>query len=64
MGLNKFAVNIDWLKITALILMTADHIAKIFPVIPCESIIQAIGRISFPIFGFLLMYHLCTVNIC
>ena len=58
MGLNKFTVNIDWLKIIALVLMTADHIVKIFSDVPCESFIQAIGRISFPIFGFILMYHL------
>ena len=58
MGLNKFVVNIDWLKIVALILMTMDHIAKIFPTVFCDNIIQIIGRTSFPIFAFILMYHL------
>ena len=50
MGLNKFTVNIDWLKIVALILMTMDHIAKIFPTVFCDNIIQIIGRTGFPIF--------------
>ena len=58
MNLNKFSVNIDWLKITALILMTVDHVAKIFPSICLGDVLQSIGRISFPIFCFILMYHL------
>ncbi len=39
MRLDKISVNSDWLKITALILMTTDHIAKIFSLIPLSDVL-------------------------
>lgn len=58
MKFNKISINSDWLKIIALILMTLDHFAKIFSSIPCNDVLQFFGRMSFPIFSFILMYHL------
>ena len=58
MKLNKFSINIDWLKIIALILMTIDHIAKIFPSVYFSDFLQCLGAVGFPIFCFILMYHL------
>ena len=58
MRFNKICVNTDYLKITALVLMTADHVAKIFPNMFCANILQILGSMSFPIFSFILMFHL------
>ncbi|MBE6450081.1 MAG: hypothetical protein E7013_05300 [Alphaproteobacteria bacterium] len=54
----KISINQDILKIVALVAMTIDHIALIFPTIPFDWMGRYIGRISFPIFAFLLMKHL------
>ena len=56
--LPKISVNQDILKIVALLTMTIDHIAKYFPLGVFSDIGRAIGRVSFPIFAFLLVEHL------
>ena len=55
--MKVLSINQDFLKILALISMTIDHISKVFS-FPLSDIGVGIGRISFPIFGFLLMQHL------
>lgn len=63
MKLKKFSINSDLLKIIALLLMTLDHAAKIFPEIPFGNIFNILGRFSFSIFAFILMYHLYSLQI-
>ena len=58
MKLPQFSINQDILKIIALIAMTVDHIAKYLPLGVFSEVGRYIGRISFPIFAFLLMEHL------
>ena len=58
MILPRFSVNQDVLKIVALLTMTIDHIAKYFPLGIFSDIGRSVGRISFPIFSFLLIEHL------
>lgn len=53
----------DILKIWALIAMTADHIAEIFPIPHAELVRTLIGRQAFPIFAFLIAYHLAKAEI-
>ena len=50
--MKKFLSNFD-LKILAIITMTIDHIGAI--VYPNIDIFRIIGRVSFPIFAFLLV---------
>ncbi|MGN1063356.1 MAG: TraX family protein [Alphaproteobacteria bacterium] len=52
-----FRMNQDILKILAVVAMTIDHAAKIFQSEPSVGAVL-IGRISFPIFSYLLMMHL------
>ena len=58
MKIPRFSINQDVLKIIALITMLIDHIAKYLPFFEGSDIGPYIGRISFPIFAFLLMEHL------
>ena len=58
MNIKRISINQDILKIIALITMTIDHIAKYFSYGILSDIGRYIGRISFPIFAFLLMEHL------
>ena len=60
---QKLSINQDVLKIIALISMTIDHIALIFPFIPFAWLGRYVGRISLPIFAFLLMKHLSQQHI-
>ena len=55
---QKIKINPDILKIFALITMTIDHICMIFFPDPANNANRIIGRTAFPIFSFLLMYHL------
>ncbi len=58
MLIKKYNINPDLLKIYALFSMTVDHLSNIFS-LPGEFYIRLfIGRLSFPIFSVLLMYHL------
>ena len=51
-------INQDILKIIAIITMTVDHIGYIFPnILFCESL-RLLGRLSFPLFVFLLTFNL------
>ncbi len=60
----KFDINIDILKIFALICMSLDHIAKnLLGRGELRECLIAIGRTSFPIFSFLLMMHLAKKDI-
>ncbi len=60
----RLLINIDVLKIFALISMTLDHIAKY---LLDDGVLRecfiGLGRTSFPIFSFLLMMHLAKKNI-
>ena len=58
MKIPSFSVNQDILKIIALITMTIDHITKYLPLGVFSQAGRYVGRISFPIFAFLLMEHL------
>lgn len=50
-------VNQDILKIIALVAMTVDHVARISGNEALMPLIL-VGRLAFPIFGFLMMFHL------
>lgn len=63
MNIVKFYINQDVLKIVALVTMTIDHIAKYVFDASMDNMYVGIGRISFPIFAFLLMKHLATKQI-
>lgn len=63
MKLPTISINIDILKIIALVTMTIDHIATFLDFIPYSDIGRYVGRISFPIFAFLLMKHLSQKQI-
>ena len=54
---QKLKINPDLLKIFALITMTIDHIGMIL-LSDKDSVFRLIGRTAFPVFAFLLMYHL------
>ena len=60
---GKLSINSDLLKIIALLLMTLDHIAKIFPEVPFADVFNILGRFSFSLFAFILMYHLYSLQI-
>ncbi len=61
--MKKIQINQDWLKIYALVAMTIDHVAQYLPVPGAVYQRMFIGRTAFPIFAFLLMYHLCQKQI-
>ena len=63
MKLKKIFINSDVLKILALVFMTLDHVAKIFPDLPGNYCFELLGRVSFPIFSFILMFHLQKLQI-
>ena len=63
MSISKLSINQDVLKLVALVTMTIDHIAKYIFDVSSTSIFIGIGRISFPIFAFLLMKHLANRQI-
>lgn len=54
----RLSINQDLLKIVALITMTIDHVSKFLLSGVISEIGICIGRMSFPIFAFLLMKHL------
>lgn len=56
MPIKKININQDYLKIFAIFAMSVDHIVKIFGLNHIFSF--TIGRFAFPIFAFLIMYHL------
>lgn len=58
----SFSINQDVLKIYALIAMTVDHYAMIFSP-HYAKICRIYGRFAFPIFSFLIMYHLAEKQI-
>lgn len=60
----KLFINIDVLKILALITMTLDHVAKyLLDNGVLKDCFIGLGRVSFPIFSFLLMMHLAKKDI-
>ena len=60
----KLNINLDVLKIFALVTMTLDHIAKfLLGKGMVRECLIAVGRMSFVIFAFLLMLHLARKNI-
>ncbi|MBR4927763.1 MAG: hypothetical protein IKY98_05495 [Alphaproteobacteria bacterium] len=50
-------VNQDVLKIIAVVAMTVDHVARISDDVVLMPLVL-LGRLAFPIFGFLMMLHL------
>ena len=54
-------INQDCLKVIALLTMTIDHIGSIL--IPTCDFLRLIGRTSFPIFAFLIAFHLSKHNL-
>ena len=58
MKLPTVSINKDILKIIALVTMTIDHIGQYLTYVPFADAYRYVGRISFPIFVFLLMEHL------
>ncbi len=63
MKLINFSINQDVLKIVALVTMTIDHIAKYIFDVSASNVFLGVGRMSFPIFAFLLMRHLANKQI-
>ncbi len=61
--MNKLRINPDGLKIYALLAMTVDHIATYLSLPGAGWYRMFIGRTAFPIFAFLLMYHLAQKHI-
>ena len=60
----KLNINIDVLKIFALVTMTIDHVGKyLLENGVLKECMFAVGRTSFPIFSFLLMMHLAKMDI-
>lgn len=58
---SPYSLNFDILKITALITMLLDHIGHVL--FPHIIDLRIIGRVTFPLFAFLLCYHLAKKNI-
>lgn len=56
-----FNINLDVLKLIALLSMTIDHIGHIL--FPEEISYRIIGRLSFPLFAFLITTHLVQKNL-
>jgi len=50
---NQFDLGRDYLKLIAIITMTIDHVGAFF--YPEHVVLRIIGRIAFPIFGYLLI---------
>ena len=50
---NQFDLGRDYLKMIAIITMTIDHVGGLF--YPEHVVLRIIGRIAFPIFGYLLI---------
>lgn len=61
MKLFSNSINLDVIKILALITMLIDHIGHIL--FPNIYWLRIIGRSTFPIFAFLISYHLATKNV-
>ena len=59
----KLFINQDMLKIVALVTMTIDHVSKYLLTGMLGNLGVCIGRISFPIFAFLLIKHLAERHI-
>lgn len=55
-------INQDILKIIALLTMTLDHIAYILHT-PFETVFRLMGRLSFPLFVFLIVFNLSQKNL-
>ena len=62
-GKFSFSINQDLLKIFALIAMTVDHYAQIISPPHALEYRTYIGRFAFPVFSFLMMYHLAEKHI-
>ena len=58
MKLPTISINKDILKLIALLTMTIDHIVTYLNFLPYREVGSYIGRMSFPIFAFLLIEHL------
>ena len=58
--MKKLSIQADWVKLWALIAMTADHIDRI--ITHTEWIGNTIGRMAFPIFAYLIITNYCTVH--
>ncbi len=58
MKLPTISINKDILKIIALVTMTIDHMATYLNFMLYREVGDYIGRMSFPIFAFLLIEHL------
>ena len=58
--MKKISVQADFIKLWALIAMTADHVNKIM--LHTDWISDTIGRMAFPIFAFLIISNYCTAH--
>ncbi|MBO7243882.1 MAG: hypothetical protein J6V53_01180 [Alphaproteobacteria bacterium] len=54
-------LNFDVLKVIALLTMLIDHIGHVLLI--HEPVLRIIGRVTFPIFAFLMTYHLAQKGI-
>ena len=59
--ISTHSLNFDVLKIIALLTMLLDHIGHVL--VPYNLELRIIGRATFPLFAFLLCYHLAKQNI-
>ncbi len=57
--INK-GISLGMIKWVALVAMTLDHIGFFFPELGCSAVLRHIGRIAFPMFSFLIAYHLIS----
>ena len=56
--MKKIAIQSDYIKLWALIAMTADHIDRV--IAHTDWISQTIGRMAFPIFAYLVIFNFYT----
>ena len=58
--MKKLSIQADWVKLWALVAMTADHFDRV--IAHTEWLSHTIGRTAFPIFAFLVISNFCTVH--
>ena len=61
--MKRLSINQDILKIAALLLMTMDHIGTFYSSAAFAPVFRLMGRVSYPIFAYLLMMNLAQRQI-